>query len=252
MDTAPPIPDPPLLLFLASFEGAGIPADEVEDPQIARWRAAEAGYQCAANAARYLQGRALAARLEHIDHGERLAWKDQIGEALSLSRRSIELRVQIATGLDEIMDEAGGQSAGLRRSLLDRPWRDVLEAVKAALGQEEEEEEDEDFEDDFSLAPEPDPEPLRDLTESRWTEWKTQLATIEEETFDSLHDVEQWVQLLQHALERAEERREELADEVTEVPAGDKLREHARPRRPRPGFVAPRARSFAVSLIEPE
>ncbi len=248
MDSAPPIPDPPLLLFLASFEGAGIPAEEVDDQQMARWRAAEAGYQCAANAARYLQGRAIAARLEHIDHGDRLEWKDQIGEALSLARRSVELRVQIATALDELLEAAGGQSAALRRSLLDRPWREVLDAVKAALGQDEEEE----LEDDLSLEPEPAPVPVEDLSESRWTGWKTQLTTIEEETFDSLDDVEQWVQLLQDALERAEERREELADEVTEVPPEEELRERARRRRPRPGFVAPRPRSFTVSVIEPE
>ncbi len=202
------LPDPLLLPFLASFEGGALPPLKVGDALLLKWRATETAFQGGANALRYHQGRVLGARLASFPHGERSPFKDEMGELLSLSRRSIELRIQIAGELDLLLGQAGDDAAELRRSVLDRPWRDVLGAVRLALhGPAEPEPE--------SIAPEP---PALAEVPPRSASWRDSITAIEDETFDSLDDLDAWVQVLKDALDRAEERREELTDEVTEVP----------------------------------
>ena len=93
----------------------------------------------------------------------------------------------------------------LRRSVLDRPWREVLAAVRLALYGPP------------KRKKKPEVGPLTEVP-SRASVWQSRIVEIEDETFDSLEDLEQWVTVLQDAMDRAELRREELLDERTEVP----------------------------------
>ncbi len=201
------LPDPLLLPFLRSFEGGSLPALKVGDGLLLKWRASEVAFQGGANALRYHQGRVLGARLASIPHGHRSAFKDELGELLNLSRRSIELRIQIAAELDRLLIEAGSDATELRRSVLDRPWREVLAAVRLALHGPPE-----------PAVAEPEEPPALAEVPTRVSVWRERITQIEDESFDSLEDLEAWVVVLRDALNRAEERREELADEVTEVP----------------------------------
>lgn len=178
------------------------------DGLLLKWRASEAAFQGGANALRYHQGRVLGARLASIPHGTRSAFKDELGGLLNLSRRSIELRIQIATQLDLLLAQAGTHVQDLHRSVLDRPWREVLAAVRLALYGPPQQ------------APAPEPESPGGLNEvpPRVSVWRERIVEMEDESYESLDDLEQWVMVLRDALDRAEERRGELNDEETEAP----------------------------------
>ncbi len=192
-----------------------MPALEVSDSLLLKWRASEANFHSAANALRYHQGRVFGARLSAIPFGERSAFKDEMGGLLQLSRRSVELRIQIATEINLLLDQAGDDATELRRSVLDRPWRDVLAAVRRELHGPSSEE------DEFSISPD-DPPRVAEVPPV-WHRWQTQLQDIEEESFDTIPELDEWVRVLREALQRAIMRRHDLEDdhddEVLEMPA---------------------------------
>jgi len=92
--------------YLATVRGAEVPAAAVTETQLLQWRAEEISGHRAANARRYLLGRALAARRAQIERGQVEDWQAEVGARFGLSLRSLRLYVQIATDLDEAITAA--------------------------------------------------------------------------------------------------------------------------------------------------
>ncbi len=187
--------------YLASLEGAETPIEQVQPRQLVRWYDQAADGRCASNGYRYLVGRALAWQAGQVPHGERVAWKTEVGKLMGLSRRSVDLLIQVGRLVHELLSNDRSGNA-LPRQLFDHPWRELPAVLAAALrGDDEAAEEAEPGPDDDSGS----------WDTVKWTVWGAQRERQLSEVWDDEPEVQRLAEAYREDTEKLEARAAELA-----------------------------------------
>ena len=125
-----------LSVYLGDLPDAELSPGEVEDEVLDRWAGAEARLQVSANVHRFLLGRALKYRHLQLRRGERGPWLEELGGRWGRSVTTLRALMRIANVIEVGLQVAEENGKSLPISLLDRPWVEVSDAIKAHLGDE--------------------------------------------------------------------------------------------------------------------
>lgn len=137
--------------------------EAIGDDQLKSWLSEEGLSSREGNSRAYLVGWTLAARRKGISHGHQTAWLESQEAVFGLGIRSMQLRMQVAVGLDSLPKSA----TALRISILDAPLRDIPMALKVATGE----------------APPASTKPP-DNAKTLWKKWNKKLSAMVEEAQD--------------------------------------------------------------------
>ena len=195
--------------YLAGLDGADTPVEQVEQRQLVRWYGKAAEGRCVSNGYRYLVGRALSFQVDQLAYGQRVEWKTEIGKLTGLSRRSVDLLIQVGEQVHELLSNARSGNA-LPSELLDHPWRDLPGVLAAALRGEEPDSGEDDHGDESEA--DEDDEDGGSWDTVKWTVWDEQRERQLSEVWDSQPEVRRLAQAYRQDAEKLEARLAELAD----------------------------------------
>ena len=126
-----------LKTFLNGIPDADVTPANVDDELLDRWAGSESKLQVRANVHRFLLGRALKYRRLQLRQGERGPWLEEVGERWGRSVTTLRALMRIANVIEVALGVSEENGKHLPIRLLDRPWVEVTDAIRAHMGDEQ-------------------------------------------------------------------------------------------------------------------